>query len=394
MKLGPFAQVLTLEGLPESGPISDNALKVYENAGIEITNGIISYIGPMEGAPQNAVAMPGLIDAHTHLCFAGIRAKDYAARLSGATYQEIAAKGGGILDSVRKTREATEQELTQLTLERLKRAFSNGITTCEVKSGYGLSVEQELKLLQAIVAAGKLLQITVVPTCLAAHTLPPEFDSHNAYLVYLVDKLLPQARQLCSRVDIFVEKGAFGVVEAEKYLLAAKELGFEICIHADQFSRGGALLAAKVGATSADHLEQSNDEDFAALKLAGVIPVILPGATLGLGMPFPPARKILDAGLPLAIASDWNPGSAPMGDLLTQAAVLGAAQKLTMAETLAGITFRAAKALRLHDRGILAKGMRADIAIFPGADYREILYYQGSLKPSITIANGVVPDVT
>lgn len=400
--IGPFTQLLTMDHLPPQGPIADEDLKIFKGSALAIQGKRIIEIGPFEklktryprchGLDFPAVALPGWIDSHTHLCFAGSRSSDYAQRLSGKSYQEIAASGGGILDTVKRTRNATKTELLQLTLQRAKRQLQLGITTCEVKSGYGLSVEEEIKILEVIRDASAQQPVELIPTCLAAHLKAPEFSSNSAYLTYLIDDLFPllKQRQLTNRIDIFVEKGAFSVQEARKYLYAAKEAGFTLCLHADQFSRGGAALAAELNALSADHLEASQEEDFALLLQANTISIVLPGSSLGLGHPFARARKMLDAGLSVAIASDWNPGSAPMGNLAVQAALLGISEKLTLAETLAGVTLRAARALALHDRGILKAGMRADCAIFPCSDYREILYQQGSLAPKMIIAQGTV----
>ncbi len=393
--VGPFTQLLSMSDLPERGPISDNQLQVITNAAIAIENGKIVAIGPyneLKGQYSNehyidspAVALPGFIDSHTHLVFAGSRAADYALRVSGSSYLDIAKKGGGILDSVAKTRAASKDELTALTMLRCERLMQLGITTCEVKSGYGLSVDEEVKILQVIASLNELQPVSLIPTCLAAHTKPPEFENNNLYLAYLNEKLLPliKKQNLCQRIDIFVDDTAFSVDEARKYLLEAQRLGFEICIHADQFKCGGSRLAAELKAVSADHLENSKIEDFKALVKANVAAIALPGASLGLGLPQPHARQMLDNGLCVAIASDWNPGSAPMGNLLSQAAILGAAEHLTITETLAGVTFRAARALKLNDRGILKVGQRADISIFPTNDYREILYYQGSMLPNV-----------
>jgi len=400
MIIGPFSQILTMDNLPVSGPIPDSILSVIPNACLKVSNGVIDDILPynkkaLEGCDfheitEPAVALPGFIDAHTHLCFAGTRAADYSQRLSGASYQEIAAKGGGILLTVEQTRHASANELLESLLNRLQKARNGGITTCEIKSGYGLNIVDELKILEVIQEATKLQPITLVPTCLAAHTIPKEFQSAQAYLDMLCQELLPilKKRHLCQRIDIFVDKSAFTIEQAREYLSYAKQLGFSLIIHADQFDRGGALLAADINALSADHLEFTNLNDAHALASSGVIPIVLPGATLGLGLPFAPARMLLDAGLPLVIASDWNPGSAPMGNLLTQAALLGAAQKLTMAETFAAITCRAAKSLEFDDRGVLKQGMRADVTIFSCADYREILYQQGNLRPCTTFIEG------
>jgi imidazolonepropionase len=189
-------------------------------------------------------------------------------------------------------------------------------------------------------------------------------------------------------MDIFVEKGAFSTDLARPFLEQAKNSGFGITVHADQFTTGGSKLAVEMGACSADHLEASGDEEISLLAKSNVVAIALPGASLGLGMPFAPARKLLDGGVCLAIATDWNPGSAPMGDLLLQAALLSAFQKLTAAETFSAITFRAATALRIQDRGTLASGKKADMIAFPTKDYREILYHQGKLKPNIVWKNG------
>ncbi|RDV16591.1 imidazolonepropionase [Pontibacter diazotrophicus] len=403
--IGPFSQAIPMTGLPKTGPIKDTQLQVLANAGVLVQEGKIvkvdAYQKLEQGAQANAyqvdriaqpmVLLPGLIDAHTHLCFAGSRANDYALRVAGKSYLEIAHSGGGILETVRKTREATLIELVDLLKKRCDRHLAEGVTTCEVKSGYGLTVDDELKMLEAIALVHKHHALDLIPTCLAAHTRPPEFTDSKLYLQHLLDVLLPQVQEqnLASRVDIFVEESAFTEKESLDYLLKAKEMGFDITVHADQFSTGGSRVAAEAGALSADHLEASDEASVALLKEAGVVATVLPGASLGLGMGYAPARTMLDSGLCLTIATDWNPGSAPMGDLLTQAALLGAAEKLSTAETFAAITTRASRALNLSDRGELGKGCLADIIAFPTADYREILYQQGKLKPAIIWKKGV-----
>lgn len=395
--IGPFSQVLTMEGLSPSGPLKDQDLVVVKDAAIHLKNGIIHKVDhyqSMRNQPGQwlniegpAVALPGFIDAHTHICWAGSRFKDYALRVQGVSYQEIAAQGGGILDTVNKTRQASVQELIEGLLQRGKILSKQGVTTCEVKSGYGLTVDDEIKILTAIRDANVQLDVDLIPTCLASHVKPKEFINNRDYLAYIEERLLPRLlkENLAQRIDIFVDNVAFSVEEARLFLLSAQKKGFSIVIHADQFTRGGAKLAAELGVLSVDHLDVSINEDFELLKQNRVIPIVLPGCSLGLGTPFAPARKILDCGLPLVIASDWNPGSAPLGYLLLEAAILGAAEHLTMAETLAAITVRAARALQLEDRGQLMSGKRGDCVIFPCHDYREILYNQGSLLPSMTL---------
>ena len=393
--IGPFRQLLPLRDLPARGALPDSALEVIEAGGVLVRGGRVAAIGTfeelraqgpdqVEELSQPYVGLPGFIDAHTHICFAGDRSGDYAARLEGKSYLEIARTGGGIWRSVTATRAATVAELTAGIVARAERHLRSGVTTIEVKSGYGLSTEAELKQLRAIRAAAPETAADLVPTCLAAHIQPRDFAGDApAYLEYLVQDLLPQIRaeELSNRVDSFVEETAFGVSEARRYLEAARAQGFDLTVHADQFSTGGSELAVALGARSADHLEASDDRAIRRLAASDTVAVALPGASLGLGMPFAPARRLLDAGAILAIASDWNPGSAPMGDLLTQAAVLGAYEKLTAAETLAGLTVRAATALGLRDRGSLATGQLADLIAFPATDFREILYHQGQLRP-------------
>ncbi len=394
--LGPFSQILPLTNLKLKGTISDDLLWVITDGGIIIENGLIIEVGEfeelrkkypailIEEVEEESVLLPGFIDCHTHICFAGSRAKDYALRAQGKTYLEIAKAGGGIWDSVTQTRNASEHLLTDLLVKRINRHYNEGVTTIEIKSGYGLSVEHELKELRAIKATSEIAKASIIPTCLAAHILPKDFDgNHQEYLEYVLQDLLPilKAEKLTNRVDIFIEDGAFNEHDALQYLTKAKLLGFEITVHADQFKTGGSKVAVEVGAYSADHLEASGDLEIKMLATSNTVAVTLPGASLGLGMQYAPARKLLDAGACLAIASDWNPGSAPMGDLLMQAAVMGAAEKLTSAEIFAGLTSRAATALGLHDRGSLTPGFRADMQQYPCNDYREILYQQGKLKP-------------
>jgi len=395
--IGPISQLVTLQDLPLKGPISDSALPVISNAGIAIENSTIvavdnwdllvaryptASITALEGA---YVAVPGYIDCHTHICFGGNRARDFALRNAGVSYLEIAQSGGGIWDTVTQTRKCTEQELTQIVIKNANKHLQSGVTTIEVKSGYGLSIEEEIKMLRAIYKGKNETAADLVATCLAAHLKPKDFNGSNeAYLNYLVTNLFPVLRSenLTNRIDAFVESSAFSVDEIAPYLQAAKALNFDITIHADQFTTGGSQVAVQFGALSADHLEASGDKEIEALAQSNTIAVALPGASVGLGCSFAPARKILNKGGALAIASDLNPGSAPMGDLVCQASILATFEKITTAEVFSGITFRAAAALNLFDRGRLVAGNKADFILYPTTDYRDILYYQGSLRPS------------
>ncbi|MCH7402113.1 imidazolonepropionase [Belliella kenyensis] len=404
--IGPLRQAVTMTNLPEKGAIKDEQLHIIKEAGIMIMDDKIYDIGPywdlypeaqsigaeMINLRDDYVALPGLIDCHTHICFGGSRAQDYAMRNAGKSYLEIAKAGGGIWDTVSLTRKTSIDKLAQLTVKKADRHLRDGITTIEVKSGYGLSIEEELKMLKAIKLANENTSSDLIPTCLAAHIPPKDFQgTQRNYLKAIADELFPilQGEGLANRIDAFIEDTAFTPEDIQSYFHKAKEMGFDITVHADQFHTGGSQVAVNFGAISADHLEASTDKEIALLAQSKTIAVALPGASMGLGVAYTPARKLLDAGASLAIASDWNPGSAPMGDLLMQAAVLGTYEKLSNAEVLAGITTRAAAALNLHDRGQLNPGMLADIILFPTVDYRDITYMQGRLKPFKVFKNGV-----
>jgi imidazolonepropionase len=403
--IGPFSQIVTLRGLDLRGAITDDKLEILRDSAVLVNDGKIAALGNLddlseknpdatiEYVSQPCVLLPGFVDAHTHICFAGSRAMDYALRSQGKTYLEIAQNGGGIWSSVEKTRAAEITTLTELTASRAQRHLREGVTTIEVKSGYGLNTLQELKMLRAIKNAALQTKADLIPTCLAAHMKPKDFaGTAEEYLNDIVTDLLPTVASegLAKRVDIFVEKTAFSENEARNYLRKVKEMGFEIAIHADQFSVCGSRLAIEFDAFSADHLEVSSDFEIEALASSNTVAVALPNSSYGLGIyHMTPARKLLDAGAILAIASDWNPGSAPMGDLLCGAALFGIYEKLSAAEIFSALTFRAAKALNLNDRGRIEKNLLADFQAFPTNDFRDILYHQGKLKPFVVYKNGV-----
>ena len=401
--IGPFKQIIPMTGLALKGAIADHELEVLAEGGIVIENNLILATGNFDELKSeypeadiqllkgNHVCLPGFVDAHTHICFGGSRAKDYAMRNAGKSYLEIAHAGGGIWDTVTETRKASIEELTKNTIKRANRHLKNGTTTLEVKSGYGLTVDEELKMLRAIKEANKQALPELISTCLAAHMLPKDFDgSEKEYLKMISKELFPILKEenLTHLIDAFIEQSAFSADDIQAYFSKASQMNFDITVHADQFSAGGSKVAVEFNAISADHLEASTDTEIALLANSETIAVALPGASIGLGCNFTPARKLLDAGAALAIASDHNPGSAPMGDLLTQASILGTFEKLTNAEVLAGITFRAAAALKLEDRGKLEEGLLADLAVFHSDNYQDILYNQGNLKPCMIWKNG------
>ncbi len=401
--IGPITQVLTLGKLPLKGALKDDQLEIIQDAGILIEGEKILQVGIWERLKKEFpdaeviilegenVALPGLVDCHTHICFGGSRAKDFAMRNAGKSYLEIAESGGGIWDTVTQTRKLSLEELAERTVTNANRHLYEGVTTIEVKSGYGLSVDEELKMLRSIQLANQTTSADLIPTCLAAHMKPKDFSGSNSeYLEMVATELFPILKQekLTNRIDGFVEKSAFSPEEIAPYFQKAKEMGFDLTVHADQFTTGGSAVAVKFGALSADHLEASGEKEIKELAQSDTIAVALPGASLGLGCSFTPARKILDQGGSLSIASDWNPGSAPMGDLLVQASILATFEKLSTAEVFSGITLRAAAALGLNDRGKLAPGFLADFILFPTSDYREILYQQGKMKPEMVWKSG------
>lgn len=401
--IGPFKQVITLANLPLRGKLSDEQIEIIADGGILINENKIHSIGDFETLKSEnpnieieyvqgeQIVLPAFTDSHTHICFGGNRANDFAMRNAGKTYLEIAESGGGIWSSVQHTRAASEEELLSTLLERIGFLLSQGITTIEVKSGYGLDVENELKMLRIIKKAQEKTEATLVPTCLSAHLKPRDFEGSNEeYLNYILNEILPKVKEekLSNRVDIFIEKSAFQPDESKAFLIKAKELGFDLTVHADQFTPGSSRIAVEVGAKSADHLEATIDEDIEFLAQSDTVATALPGASLGLGEKFTPARKLLDAGAIVAIASDWNPGSAPMGNLVTQASILATFQKLSTADVLAGITSRAAFALGLEDRGQIKVGMKADFVTFKTNNFQNILYQQGSLSAEDVYIDG------
>lgn len=403
--IGPFAQLLTMRGLPFKGALGDEQLELIVDAGMWVVDGkvkeintyvdLFSRIGSDVKVVEldgRQVCIPAFIDCHTHILFGGSRADDFAMRNGGSSYLEIAAKGGGIWSTVRHTRTLSLAEQVACIVERAQFLIQQGITTIEVKSGYGLSVDEELKSLRAIAKANKEVKADLVATCLAAHMLPKDYKgSHEEYLTEIATSLFPKIIEegLTNRVDAFIEQSAFSDVQIAPYFQKAKSLGFDITVHGDQFTCSGSKVAVDFEAVSVDHLEVSTDHEIALLASSDVVAVALPAASLGLGCTFTPARQLLDAGASLAIATDWNPGSAPMGSLMTTATILATVQKLTNAEVLAAITFRAAKALNLEDRGRLVEGMLADFLIYDSINYQEITYSQGRLLPKSVWKNGI-----
>lgn len=390
-----------MANLPERGAISDNSLEIIDDGGVVIEDGKIIEVGDFLSLSKNdldvreitypCVLLPGFIDSHTHVCHYGNRSDEYAKRNSGISYQQILEEGGGIHNTMNSTSNSTDEQLTDDTLNRLKRHFQEGVLTCEVKSGYAPNLEDEVRMLRIINEIDSSNDIDLIPTCLAAHVTPKKYESSKKYLDSIVNELLPIIKEenLSNRVDIFIEEKAFSVTEASNFLEKIKS-DFYITAHANQFTSGGLKVGVDNGAVSVDHLEVITDQEIDYLSKSDTTGVVLPGCSLGLGIPFAPARKLLDNNCKVSIASDWNPGSAPMGDLLMQASLLGSTEKLSNAEVLAGITCRSANALSLEDRGSLENGKIADMIGFKTNDFRDILYNQGKLKPSFICKRGKI----
>ena len=340
------------------------------------------------------VVMPGFVDAHTHPVFAGTRAGEFEERALGITYQEIAARGGGIQSTVRATRQATLDELVVANKRYADWFLRTGTTTVEAKSGYGLTLEDEVKILQAIRRLDSETSLRYVPTFLGAHDIPPEYKSRrDEYVSLLIEEMLPRvaAAKLAEYCDIFCEEKVFTNEESRKILSAAKRHGFRLRMHADQLSlSGGARLAAELGTVTADHLEYTDADGIAALKSAGVQPVLLPGSVYALGSSrYPAAREMIGAGLAVVLASDFNPGSSPTPSMTMILSLASTHMKMTPAESITAATINAAHTLNRGDQiGSLEPGKIADFVIHNCQDYRDLAYFFGVEHPWKVFAAG------
>jgi imidazolonepropionase len=343
---------------------------------------------------QGSVVMPGFVDSHTHLVFAGSRVGDYEARLRGKTYEEIARAGGGIKLSAERVRQASVGSLVRQAEGFLKQFRAHGTTTLEVKTGYGLEVAQELKLLEVIRRLRKTSELELVPTLLAAHALPPEYAGRPAaYIETVVRELIPAvARQkLAEFIDCFCDRGAFSIEHCRRVLAVGKQQGLIPRLHAEQLSHTGASrLAVEFEAASADHLDQLSSADILALARTDVVATLLPGANFHLGLKhYPPARELIEAGAIVALATDFNPGTSPTLNMQFILSLACSALRMTPAEAIAAATINAAWALRRADRlGALEPGKQADLIVMDVNDYREIPYYFGVNHCRMTVKAG------
>jgi imidazolonepropionase len=380
-----LAQLVSPAG--SGAPLRGSALaqvQVVEDAYVLCEDGRVAATGTMRDLPadlgeveeldaRGLVAIPGLVDCHTHACFAGDRVDEFALRAAGASYEELHAAGGGILSTVRATRAVGEDDLAATVHRHRQWMLRAGTTTFEAKSGYGLDRDTELAQLRAVRTAGG------IPTWLGAHAVPPEFSDADAYLDFALGEVLPEAAQLAEAADVFLELGAFDERQARRYLTACADAGLALRLHGDQFSEQGAIpLAIELGARSVDHLEATGEDGIRALAAGNVTGVLLPASALFLGRPMPPARLLVDAGAAVALATDFNPGSAFCESLPLVCSLAATQLHLSPAEALSACTVNAAHVLARADRkGRIAPGYDADLVLLDAPDWRYLAYHLG-----------------
>jgi imidazolonepropionase len=374
------------------------AVDVLEGAFVLCAGETIEAVGRMRDLPplrgevaeldgRGLCAVPGLVDCHTHAAFGGDRVEEFSLRAGGAGYEELHAAGGGILATVRATRAAGEEGLRAAVERHAGWMRREGTTTFEAKSGYGLDRDTELASLRAIRAAGG------IPTWLGAHAVPPEFEDADAYLDFALAEVLPEAARLAEAADVFLERGAFDAARARRYLEACRDAGLALRLHGDQFSERGAVpLALELAARSVDHLEATGEAGVRALAASDVVGVLLPASALFLDRPMPPARALVDAGAAVALATDFNPGSAFCESLPLVCSLAATQLRLSPAEALAACTVNAAHVLGRAGRlGRLAPGYRADLTLLDAPDWRYLAYHLGGRVVAGTIVGGELP---
>lgn len=380
---------------------------VIENGAVLVEDDTITWVGKMEDLGMGKlgdvdvvdcidnVVMPGFVDAHTHLVFAGSREDEFAMRSAGATYAEIAGKGGGILNTVRQVRAAAKKDLKKQARKHLNALLRHGTTTVEIKSGYGLTLNDEIKMLEVIGELKKEEVIGIVVTFLGAHAYPPEFADHKAeYVAEIIEKMIPYvaSHHLAEFCDVFCDKGFFEPEDAEKILTGGKQVGLQPKIHAEELSSsGGSSLAASLGAVSADHLEHITPDGARELARAGVVAVLLPGVSFYLNHGYAPARRLIDSGVPIAIATDFNPGSCMCYDMPSMMTIACTHLKMSPEEAITASTVNAAAAInRSHLIGSIEPGKKADIVVLDIPNYKFLAYHFGESHVQKVIKEGVV----
>jgi len=393
--IGPFRQIISLDNLPLRGSISNDQINVINDSGILIDSGKIVKVGnyntikaefpkaKLEEIEGEKIVLPAFVNCHTHICFAGNEFNNFC-------NEEPGASNNNIWNLVRNTREASEEELLKCLLVRIDKLIKQGVSTIEIKSGYGLKLDCELKMLRAMNHAKEISPAKIVPTCLAAHTLPKDFNGNSRdYLNYVVDYVLPvvQEELLSDRVDIFIDDSAFGLAESKLFLKRVRALGFDITVHTNHFTEDFLRIAIDCYAKSADHIETlTNTTNLDPLAKSNTAAVAITYSDTENNNSFSPIRNFLDTDGILAIATDWNPNNTPDESILYQALNFAKKQNLSLAETLAGITFRAAYALNLKNIGRITEGYTADLVCFDTSDYHNILYE--NIKPSHVYIGG------
>ena len=382
------------------GELTTNDGPPLRDAVVAIEGGVITYAGPSRDAPDQTgerldcaggAVIPGFVDAHTHLVFAGDRSDEFARRLAGESYADIAAAGGGILSTVASTRAAAEDDLFALAAARVWRMIRTGTTTIEIKSGYGLDTETELRQLTVARRIGEELPITVRTTFLGGHSVPAEYKTdRDGYIELLLEEMLPAAAPLADFCDVFVENGVFTVDEARRIFARGKELGMDARVHAEQLGHtGGAMLAAEIGASSADHLDHVTEDDARALSAAGVAAVLVPGASYTLRAAQAPAPMLLDAGCTVALATDCNPGTSYFESMVPILSLGVVEMGLAVDQAIAAATIGGAHSLAFDDRGTITQGNVADLVVLDAPTAAHLVYRPGADLVRQTIRGGV-----